>query len=87
MKLKVIDYFPDHEKENARACPWWPDFTCEDENGNRLHLDLLVDRDFPEDFHSKDFIGKTITIDSYSPYLSIAQNVQILDDEEEQKNG
>lgn len=63
MKLDVLEYV---ERENYHV--------CEDEEGNRHRVDIMVDGAFPGKF-PQDLIGRTIECERLSPYITIAHGV------------
>ena len=67
MKLKVIEY---DEYGNFHS--------CEDQDGLRYRVDLLVCGELPEETTHASLVGKTVEVEELIPYLLLARKTKII---------
>lgn len=74
MKLKIIKPYL-HGGTTKENCS---DFECVDEEGRTHRVNIFVDGGLPENITTDELIGRTIECRSLSPFLEIANDVQLL---------
>ena len=55
---------------------------CEDRDGKTRSIDLIVGGCLPVDLHPDSIVGKTVRFESTFPYVEIANDVEIITNEQ-----